>query len=181
MKVAGTQDKARAGTWGGACFGALQYGEGIRVDFIREAENYLLYYRELRKSIEHADWMISQLTWQTAPQGARTAQLEATGIHAGRPVNTLNQLYQLQKWQEIRDRTQVEIEKIDDVLDSICRDPGCEKYRDILVMWYVEKMDKEEIAELLGYSQRQSVYQLRKRATEKFAVSLFGIDALQAI
>jgi hypothetical protein len=56
------------------------YGEGIGVDFIREAENYLLYYRELRKSIEHADWMISQLTWQTAPKGARSAQLEATGI-----------------------------------------------------------------------------------------------------
>ncbi|MBU2702267.1 hypothetical protein Ga0466249_003394 [Sporomusaceae bacterium BoRhaA] len=148
---------------------------------IREAENYLRYYRDLKKSIEHADVMIARLTWQTVPKGAGVAQMEATGIHAGRPINTLNQFYQLQKWQEMRDNTLVEVERIDKEIDSICEDPGCERYKDILVMWYVEKLSKEDIAEAIGYSRRQSVYQLRKRAIEKFAVSLFGIEALQAI
>jgi hypothetical protein len=34
---------------------------------IREAENYLRYYRELHQSIEHASRMIGRLKMQTAP------------------------------------------------------------------------------------------------------------------
>jgi hypothetical protein len=95
----------------------------------------------------------------------------------------LNQMYQLQKWQEIRERTLTEIAKVDDVLDSICIDPGCERYKELLYMWYVEKLDKETIAEALGYSKnsKQTVYDMRRVAIKKFSVSLFGIEALQAI
>jgi hypothetical protein len=151
------------------------------MDCIREAENYLRYYRDLKKSVEHADTMIARLTWQTVPKGAGVAQMEATGVHAGRPINTLNQFYQLQKWQEMRENTLVEVDRIDNELDSICEDPGCERYKDVLVMWYVEKLDKEEIAEKFGYSSKQSVYDLRNRAMKKFAIALFGVTALQAI
>ncbi|MDF2571533.1 MAG: hypothetical protein K0R55_3137 [Sporomusa sp.] len=48
-------------------------------------------------------------------------------------------------------------------------------------MWYVERLDKEEIAERLGYSSRQSVYDMRNRAIKKFAVALFRVAALEAI
>ncbi|MEN6620604.1 MAG: hypothetical protein ABFD50_03500 [Smithella sp.] len=75
----------------------------------------------------------------------------------------------------------VEIEKIENSLAGICADPGCERYRDVLYMWYVEKFDKDDIAETLGYSSRQSVYDMRNRAIKKFAVALFGVVALEAI
>lgn len=148
---------------------------------IREAENYLRYYRELKQSIRHADRMIAKLTWQGAPKGAGAVNMDVTGIRASKSVNTLNQMYQLLKWQEMRERTQVEIDKVEESLSGICLDPGCERYRDVLVMWYIDKLDKEAIADCMGYSTRQSVYDIKAKAIRKFAVCLFGVTALQAI
>jgi hypothetical protein len=148
---------------------------------IREAENYLRYYRELHQSIEHADYMISKLVNQTAPKEVSAVSMDVTGVRAGKPCNTLNQMYQLQMWQEMKNRTLVEIEKVDNVLVSISKDPGCERYKDILYMWYVKKKAKEEIADEIGYSHRQSVYEIRSKAIKKFAVALFGVVALVAI
>lgn len=148
---------------------------------IREAENYLRYYRELHQSVEHAEYMISKLVNQTAPNDLSAVSMDVTGIRAGKPYNTLNQMYQLQMWQEIKDSTLVEIAKIDSVLDAISQNSGCEIYKKLLYMWYVEKKVKEEIAEELGYSHKQSVYEIRNKAIIKFAVALFGIVALEAI
>lgn len=148
---------------------------------IREAENYLRYYRELRKSVEHADRMIGQLLHQTAPRIPGAVAMDLTGVRAPQSHDTLNQIYQLQKWQEMKELTLIEVEKVDDVLAAICQDSGCERYKDVLVMWYVAKLDKEEIAEKLGYSHRQSVYEIKNKAIRKFAVALFGVTALKAI
>lgn len=148
---------------------------------IREAENYLRYYRELHQSIDHANRMIGKLQYQGAPNGVSAVAMDITGIRSSRRVNTLNQVYQLQKWQELRDRTLAEIERIEESLQQLCVDPGCERYRDILFMWYVEKRDKEDIAVAIGYSHRQSVYEVKHKAIKKFAVALFGVAALEAM
>ena len=147
---------------------------------IREAENYLRYYRELHQSIEHASRMISKLKWQTAPRGVSAVNMDVTGVRASNPVNTLNQMYQLQKWQEMKERTLEEVEKIEEALNGISRAQGCERYRDVLFMWYVEKLSKEEIGERIGYTERH-VRRIKRHALSKFAVSLFGIVALRAI
>jgi hypothetical protein len=153
------------------------------VDCIREAENYLRYYRELTKSIEHADRMIGQLMWQTAPKALGAVTMDVTGVRASRPFDAINQIFQLQKWQEMRELTLIEMAKVEDILNTICLDPGCERYKEILVMWYVQKLEKEDIARSLGYSQtsRRTVYEIKDKAIRKFAVALFGVTALQAI
>ena len=148
---------------------------------IREAENYLRYYRELHQSVKHADYMISKLVNQTAPDDMSAVSIDATGIRAGKPYNTLNQMYQLQMWQEMKERTLIEIEKVDNMLEVISQGPGCERYKDILFMWFVEKKSKEDMAEEIGYSHRQSVYELKDKAIKKFTVALFGIVALEVI
>lgn len=153
------------------------------MDCIREAENYLRYYRELRKSIEHADRMIGQLMWQTAPKTLGAVTMDVTGIRSSQPFDTLNQIFQLQKWQEMRELTLTEMGKVEDVLNTICQDPGCERYKDVLIMWYVEKLEKEDIARSIGYSEtsRRIVYEIKTNAIRKFAVALFGVTALQAM
>lgn len=148
---------------------------------IREAENYLRYYRELNHSLGHADRMIGKLVSQGWPKDLTAVSMDVTGVRADKPVNTLNQMYQLQKWQEMRERTQEEIDRIEVSLQGICLDPGCDRYRDILFMWYVEKRDKEDIAESMGYSHRQSAYEIKNKAIKKFAVALFGVMALEAM
>ncbi|MDF2568681.1 MAG: hypothetical protein K0R55_285 [Sporomusa sp.] len=153
------------------------------MDCIREAENYLRYYRELTKSVEHADRMIGQLTWQTAPKTLGVVTMDVTGVRVSQSHDTLTQIFQLQKWQEMRELTLIEMAKVEDVLNSICQDPGCERYRDVLVMWYVEKMEKEDIARSIGYSEtsRRIVYEMKTDAIRKFSVALFGVTALKAI
>ncbi len=148
---------------------------------IREAENYLRYYRELHQSIEHASRMISKIKWQTAPGGVSAVNMDVTGVRASKPMNTLNQMYQLQKWQEMKERTLEKVEKIEEALNGISQAQGCERYRDVLFMWYVERLDKDEIAERLGYSHRQSAYEIKNKAIKQFAVALFGVIALEAI
>ena len=44
-------------------------------------------------------------------------------------------MYQLRKWQEIKERTKVEIEKGKEALPGITRAQGCERYRDVLFMY----------------------------------------------
>ena len=147
---------------------------------IREAENYLRYYRELNQSLGHADRMIKQLKKHGAPREVGAVNMDVTGIRAGRPVNTLNQMYQLQKWQEIKDRTYEEIVKVEESLQGICNKKGREVYRDILFMWYVEEMDKEEIAVKVGYTSRH-LRRVKKLAIRRFAIALFGVMALEAV
>jgi hypothetical protein len=65
------------------------------MNYIREAENYLRYYRDLQQSIRHANRMIAKLTWQGAPRDAGAVNMDVTGVRASKPVNTLNQIYQL--------------------------------------------------------------------------------------
>jgi len=151
------------------------------VDCIREAENFLKYYRDLSKSIEYSDRMIKGLMKQTAPKNPTAVVMDITGIRASRAHDTLNQLYAIQKWQEMRELTLVEMEKVEDVLDYIADEPGCEQYKEVLLSWYVERMDKETIARQLGYSSKQSVYDIKNKAIRKFAVTAFGVTALKAV
>nr|WP_092069353.1 hypothetical protein [Dendrosporobacter quercicolus]NSL47444.1 hypothetical protein [Dendrosporobacter quercicolus DSM 1736] len=53
----------------------------------------------------------------------------------------------------MRELTLTEMGKVEDVLNAICLDPGCERYKDVLIMWYVKKVDKEDIARGIGYSE----------------------------
>jgi Protein of unknown function (DUF3233). len=124
--------------------------------------------------------MSSRLIAKTAPGEINAVGLEPTGVHASHPVNTLNQFYQLQKWQEIKHRTLIEIERIDELLAELRKEPGCEQYAEILIRWYVDKENKEDIAENLGHSIR-NLYRIKESAIQKFSVMLFGIEALKAM
>jgi hypothetical protein len=88
------------------------------MDCIKEAENYLRYYRELHLSIEHADYMLNKLVNQTALSDMSAVSIDITGIQAA-PCNILNQMYELQIWHEMKERTLVEIEKVDNIIDAI--------------------------------------------------------------
>lgn len=151
------------------------------MDCIREAENRLWYYRDLVRSVDYAREQIGILAGKGAPKGITAVSMDPTGIRASKPHDTLSIMYQLQRWTEIRDKTSEEIDKIDAILAEIIQEPGCERYADILKMWYVEKMAKEDIADDLGYNQRRSVYELCNKAIRKFAIRLFGLEALRAI
>jgi len=151
------------------------------MNYIREAENYLYYYQDLYKSLQQIEGQISRLIARTGPRDIKAINYEQAKVDSNFHDETINILFQLQKLIENRERTKQELEKIDRILNEISQDPGCELYGEVLKKWYIERIPKEDIAEELGYSSRQSIYDIRAKAIRKFAVRLFGIGALEIL
>lgn len=146
------------------------------MDYVKEAENYLRHYASLKKSVEHAQYMIERLTYKSRPREVGAAQNDVTGVAAQCPGNTLQEMYELQRWQSVREESLHEIGHIERLLEGMD-----EKERRILEMWYVQKMDKLDIAQEMGYETRKSVYEIRDRGLKSFSVFLFGLQALKTI
>lgn len=53
--------------------------------------------------------------------------------------------------------------------------------REILRLWYIQRMSKEEVAAKIKYSSTSSIYDLRNRAVAKFALLYFGAGALASV
>lgn len=150
------------------------------MNYIKEAEQYLKYYHQLKRSVDHTDHMITKMKWKSRPHEIRAISNDITGIAAKKPSDTLDQLYELSKWQECKADNLKEIAHIECILDEISKGEGCERYGDLLKMWYVERMDKIDIASELNCSERNA-YRLKESAVEKFAIGLFGIVVLRSL
>lgn len=150
------------------------------MDYKKEAERYLHNYRDLKQSLQHINYQIKNIQWETAPQPIHAVEIDRSGIRAGKTINTMDQFYRLMRWEENRKRTEKSIKQIEEILKKISQERGCEDYEKILTMWYVEKVDKQKICSRLKYSIRH-IYRLRDNALKKFATNLFGVDAMQNI
>lgn len=155
----------------------------LSVNYVKEAEEILKYYRDLNRSVDHMSHEINRLIGHNAPSDLNAVAMDITGVHGSgsEDDNTYNVLYKIQVLSENRDKTQGEMELVNWILHEISQDQGCEEYKNILMHWYVHRTPKEEIKEIFGYSSKQSVYNLRDHAIKKFAVRYFGIDAMKAI
>ena len=152
------------------------------MDYIKEAENYLKYYNDLYKSIEIMKKRRRYLIYGTGPKSPSTINYDITGIHSsGKYDEMINIIYEIQRIDDSIKETSEELKKIDEILDDISKDPECEFYGPVLRKWYIEKVPKEEIAEQIGYSSRQSIYTIKNLAIRKFAIRMFGIEALKAV
>jgi hypothetical protein len=152
------------------------------VNYIKEAENILWHYNDLYKSLVNLDKQIAKIISRSGPKELSAVALDLTGIHgSGKSDEAYNVLFELQKLKDCREGTAKELFKIDVLLDNISAEPGCELFGAVLRKWYIEKMPKEDIANEIGYSSKQSIYSLRAKAIRKFAIQMFGIEALKAI
>ncbi|NTW04546.1 MAG: hypothetical protein HGA27_00325 [Peptococcaceae bacterium] len=123
---------------------------------------------------------IGRLIGSSCPKALKGATLDETGIRAGRHDETLNVLCELQMLIENKKKTEEGFAEINNILLDISQDDNCEHYGKVLRMWYIERLSKEVIAEELFCGIR-TVYYLRDAAIRKFAIRLFGIDALKVV
>lgn len=151
------------------------------MNYIKEAESYLWYYHDLYRSIENIDRQIARLIAKASPKMISAIRFDETGVKAGHYDDTLNVLFEIQKLTEAKAETQAALAEVEKILEEISQEPGCELYGQVLRKWYIEKVPKEDIASEIGYSSRRSVYEIKNRAIRKFAVRLFGIEALKAV
>jgi hypothetical protein len=152
------------------------------MNYIKEAENVLLYYNDLYRSIQNMDREIAKLVAKQGPSVLTAVAGDETGIRGGGGhEDTANVLFRLQILTENKLKTEAELEKINCQLNEISQDRGCELYGQVLKEWYVFKTPKEEIRKTIGYSERKSIYNLRDKAIRKFSASYYGIEAVRAM
>ena len=149
------------------------------MDYVKEAENKLRYYRTLHRSIEQMDRDISRLVARAGPKNLSAMVLAQSGIRGAGVDETVNILYQIGELQNSRAETVRELAEVDELLDTISGED--KRYGPVLRSWYIERKSKETIAEELGYSGFRSVYTLKNEAIRRFAVLLFGIKAWRAV
>lgn len=146
------------------------------MDYIKEAENYLKHYASLRKSVSHARYMIDKLMMKSCPNEISAVNNDITGVSAQHPVNTLQEMYEIKKWQDVCNDSETEIKHIEEMLMGMD-----EKEHRILELYYMDRMKVIDIMVAMDFETRQAVYNLKSTALKKFSVKLFGIHALKAI
>ena len=151
------------------------------MNYIREAENVLIHYKDLYQSIENMDKQICQLTLKGCPKYIAAIVHDEIGIKSGKHDEVINTLFEIQTLNENKLKTQEELNKVNAILDGLSKEQGCGLYKVVLWKWYIERIPKEDIAEQIGYSSRQSIYSIRNAAIRKFAIRIFGIEALRAV
>lgn len=150
------------------------------MDYIREAEKVLWHYKDLEKSLSWQNRQINRLFRIRAP--LEISAINYDGMPKGRNNDeTMNVLCELGMYSEMSNNTKKKIDEIDEILKGLSDDEGCQYYEEVLRLWYIDGMHKDDIAEHLNFSSRTSIYQIRNEAIRKFAVRLFGSDALKAI
>lgn len=151
------------------------------MDYIKEAEKRLLHYRDLEKSLQQLKRDISERILKSGPSELSAVSLDFTGVSSGKVDDTCNMIYEINQLKECYFTTKKEVGKIEMLLADISKDHGCEQYGKLLKLWYVDKVGKEKIKDEMGYSSIQSVYDMKNKSIRKFAIRLFGINALKVI
>lgn len=149
------------------------------MNYIKEAEKYLRHYRDLQHSIDYMNKKISKLTWEGLPDGYKKNITIDDMPHGSKFKDEMyNIAFELKTFQRMKEETEKELKEMDSILNKLAKEDS--NYEKVLRYWYIEKKPKEEIAELIHYSSRTTIYEIKGKAIRKFAVMIFGLDALSA-
>ncbi|PAB61294.1 ribonuclease H family protein [Anaeromicrobium sediminis] len=148
------------------------------MNYIREAELYLKHYGDLKYILNHINREITKLKWSGAPSDAKAIVIDDMPQGNKVPEDIMDIAYRLKCYMEMKKETEEKLDEINATLDEMNEDG--EQLGELLKYWHVDKLDKDEIAEKMGYS-RRSIYNLKEKAIKKFAIRIFGIKGLMVV
>jgi Protein of unknown function (DUF1492). len=150
------------------------------MNYIKEAENYLHHYRDMKRAANNAKRQVTKIKSRTEPKEVGSVKLDVTGVRgSSKEVNTYDDMYKLTEWVRIYKENMKEIEHIAKILQEIS-DEENEPYKDILEYWYVERLSRDEICEKMNIG-KSAFYEKKEKAIQKLALSLFGIRVVKTI
>lgn len=151
------------------------------MNYIEEAEKYLKHHNDLYRSLRNMHRERAKLIGKGGPKFYKEADYTQPVVTGGLgQEEAYNLLFKIKVLSDNIAKTEEKIKEIDIILEDISREPGCELYGDILKKWYIIKMPREEIAQEASYCER-NIYKIKDKAIRKFAVNLFGLDAINII
>lgn len=150
------------------------------MNYIQEAEKKLWHYRDLESSVDQMNKQIAKIINRSSPNELNAVAMDITGIRSSKVDEAYNVLFELQTLRDSVEQTMQEIADIEEILKEISLEKDCHLYGKILYLWYVKRMEREDIAKEIGYTTRH-VYRLKEAAIRKFSIQILGIKALDAI
>lgn len=146
------------------------------MNYFKAAEQVLSSVPTLEQALENLQHRRNRLIESGVPP-------EPCAINYGKPFtdshyvsDTLNELLELSECSRNVAETQHKLAEIKGIINQLK-----DEYKKLLVLWYIEKKSKEQIAEALFIDSITTVYNLRNRAVAEFALLYFGASALSSI
>lgn len=146
------------------------------MNYYKAAEQVLSSMPALKKSLKNLKQRQQRLLSSGAPKDVGAIDYSKSFTSAHHANDVLEELLAVSECTRNIAITESKIDEINGILDQL--QPEYEK---ILVLWYVRKNTKEEIAEIMGYGSVTTVYNVRNRAVAEFALLYFGAGAIDSI
>lgn len=143
------------------------------MDYIREATERLRYLKDLYKANENLRDTILDLRLKCQGKEITLDGMPAGSSSINYDDTVVNNMFKLQESEERLQENKAEIKKINKELSGLE-----EQDRNLLIMWYVDDVDIQEMCKRFICSQTE-LYRRRSRVIRQFARQLFGIRVIK--
>jgi hypothetical protein len=146
------------------------------MNYFKEAENVLYHRSKLQKALINLGHRRERLIYDGAPKDITGLDPSKQYVSGGSMNDTMSACLDLVEIQKNIRTTESEIKEIDDVLHQLSSE-DCE----LLSLWYIDGLTKDEICAELHFATRKSLYDKRNKAIGEFAILYYGAPALSVI
>lgn len=146
------------------------------MNYYKEAEDVLYNRKKLGQALVNLKRRRDRLLHSGAPTDIRGMDYTRPRVNGGMLSNTMQDCLDLIEINRDITNTEEKIREVDDVLHQLS-DNDCE----LLMMWYIDGLPKEQICMELNYSSRHTIYDHKNQAVGQFAVLYFGAPAMNSV
>lgn len=146
------------------------------MNYFKAAEQVLSSVPTLKRALENLEHRKQRLIESGSPREPGAIDYSKPFTDSHYVSDTLNELLELSECTRNIENTRREIAYIEGVIEQLS-----EEHKKIVVLWYIEKRSKEQIAEALFVESNTTIYNLRNRAVAEFALLYYGSSAMPSI
>lgn len=146
------------------------------MNYFKAAEQVLSSVPTLERALENLRRRRERLIENGAPQELKAIDYSKPFTDSHYASDTLDEYLELSECSKNIVETERKLSEINGIIEQLS-----DEYKKLVILWYIEKQPKEQIAEAMYVESVTTVYNLRNRAVAEFALLYFGAPALSSI
>lgn len=146
------------------------------MNYFKAAEQVLSSVPTLERALENLQRRRQKLIDSGAPKEPGSIDYSKPFTDSHYVSDTLGELLELSECSRNIAETQSKLAEINRIIEQLQ-----DEHKKLVVLWYIKKQTKEQIAEAMYIESITTVYNLRNRAVAEFALLYFGASALPSI